>query len=209
MVDRLLDLRKDDDIAIVHFYCDYREQQSQSPANCARNMLRQLSTQCNTMPVSVSEFYQRTRNDVKDQTWYVELKNILCRVASTFSRCYFIIDALDEAAAGSHVHGLLDLIGSLRSGIGRRPPKIFATSRKHASAIQESFQEAIKVTVTANNEDLRSILTTQIADHHDSKYFVDDDLKEDIVKTLCASAQGMYVLWLSSVDIVGRQLAEH
>ena len=78
---------------------------------------------------------------------------------------------LDEAAARSHVRGLLDLLGSLRSGIGIRMPKIFATSRKHASASQESFREAIKVTITANNEDLRTILTKQIADHHDSNTF--------------------------------------
>ena len=145
------------------------------------------------MPVAVSEFYQSTRNDVKDHSWYIELREILCRVASTFSGCFFVIDALDEAEAGSHMHGLLELLRSLRSGIRSPMPKIFATSRKHASAIQESFREAIKVTITADNEDLRTILAKLIADHHHSKYILDDKLKEDILGSLCTGAQGMYV----------------
>jgi hypothetical protein len=145
------------------------------------------------MPIAVSEFYQRTRNSVKDQSWYIELQTIFCRVASTFSRCFFVIDALDEAEAGSHMHGLLDLLRSLRNGINSRIPKVFATSRKYAAAIQDSFREAVKVTVAANNEDLRTILAKLIADHHDSKYVLDDKLREDILDTLCIGAQGMYV----------------
>jgi hypothetical protein len=193
VVDQLLELRKDKDIAVINFYYDYREQQAQTPANCARNMLRQLSMQCNTVPTSVSEFYQRTRNEVKEQSWYAELRQIVCRVASTFSTCYFVIDALDEAEVESHMPGLLELLGVLRSRVATTP-KIFATSRKHTSAIQESFQEATKVSVTANNEDLRTILAKIIADQQRSKYILDDNLKEDILVTLCAGAHGMYVL---------------
>ena len=201
-MDQLHNLRKDRDIAIVYFYCDYREQQAQTPANCARNMLRQLSMQCNAIPASVSEFYQRTRNEVKDPSWYIELQKVLCRVASTFSRCFFVIDALDEAEIRSHMPGLLDLLGVLRSNITARIPKIFATSRKYASTIQESFHEATKVTITANNEDLRTILANIIADHHDSKYILDDRLKEDVLVSLCASAHGMYIHPSSAIDHV-------
>jgi NACHT domain len=193
VVDQLLDSRKDKDIAVIHFYCDYREQQAQTPANCARNMLRQLSMQCNTVPTSVAEFYQRTRSEVKEQSWYAELRQIVCRVASTFSKCYFVIDALDEAEVESHMSGLLELLGILRSSVATTA-KIFATSRKHTSAIQESFQDATKVSVTANNEDLRTILAKIIADQQRSKYILDDNLKEDILVTLCAGAHGMYVL---------------
>jgi hypothetical protein len=193
VVDRLLDLRNDTDIAVVHFYCDYREQQAQTPANCARNLLRQFSMQCNTIPTSVSDFYQRTRNEVKDQSWYVELRKILCRVASTFSRCFLVLDALDEAEARSHMPGLLELLRTIRNDMTAKAPKIFATSRKHAPAIQESFQEATKVIVTADNEDLRTILVNIIADHQDAKYILDEHLKEDIIATLCVNAHGMYV----------------
>ena len=182
----------------MHFYCDYREQQAQAPASCARQMLRQLSMQCNTIPTSVSEFYQRTRNEVKDHSWYDELQKILCRVASTFSRCFIVVDALDEAEVRSHLPGLLELLNVLRCNA--RVPKMFATSRKYASAIHESFQEATKVTVTANNEDLRTILEKIVADHQDSKYILDDELKEDILVTLCASAHGTYVRFSFTVD---------
>lgn len=164
-------------------------------------MLRQLSMQCNALPTSISEYYQRTRNEVKDQSWYVELQNILCRVASTFARCFFVIDALDEAESRMQMPGLLELFDVLRSGITFRAPKIFATSRKHVAAIQESFQSATKVTVTANNEDLRTLLSKLISDHKDSKYILDEDLKRKILDTLCERAHGMYVPLLYLVNL--------
>ena len=197
IVDQLLELHKDEDIAIIHFYCDYREQQSQTPENCARQLLRQLLMQCNSLPHSVSDFYVQTLKEVKDQSWYVELRNILCTVASTFSTCYFVIDALDEAEGRAHLPGLLELLNVLRSNITARPPKIFATSRKYESTIQKSFDEATVVTVAAQDDDLRTILAKTIADHPDSEYVLDDTLKDDILVTLCASAHGMCVIILS------------
>lgn len=191
VIDQLLDLRKENDIAVVHFYCDYREQEAQTPAYCARNMLRQLAMQCNAIPTSVSEFYQRTHNEVQDQSWYIELRKILCRVASTFSRCFFIIDALDEAEVRSHLPGLLELLNVLRSDITARTPKIFATGRKYGSVIQHSFQKSTKVAVAANNEDLRTVLSKAIADHADAKYILDEELQEDILVKLCETAHGM------------------
>lgn len=156
--------------------------------------------QSDTVPASVSKLFQSTRNEVKDQSWYIELRKILCRVASTFSRCYFVIDALDEAEVRSHMPGLLELLNVLRSNITGRTPKIFATSRKYASAIVDSFQEATKVKVAAKNEDLRIILAKIIDDHQDSKYILDDKLKNDILVTLCAGAHGMYVRLSSAWD---------
>lgn len=147
--------------------------------------------QCNAIPASVSEFYQRTHNEVQDQSWYVELRNVLCRVVSTFSRCFFVIDALDEAEVRSHLSGLLELLNVLRSDVTTRTPKIFATGRKYGSIIQESFQKATKITVTANNEDLSTVLAKAIADHPDVKYVLDEELKEDILVTLCGNAHGM------------------
>lgn len=193
VIDHLRGLYADADVAIVYFYCDYREQQVQSPANCAKHLLRQFSTQCNALPTSVSDFYERTHNEIQDRSWYLELQNILCRVASTFSRCFIVIDALDEAEATSHMTGLLELLDTLRKGISGRAPKILATSRKHASAIEASFHNATKVTVSANIEDVRIVLAKMIADHQDSKYILDEKLKQEILDKLCASAHKMCV----------------
>jgi hypothetical protein len=196
IVDQLLELYKDEDIAIIHFYCDYREQESQTPESCARQLLRQLLMQYNSLPHSVSDFYVRTLKEVKDKSWYVELQEILCRVASTFSTCYFVIDALDEAEVRSHLPGLLELLNIVRSNITARP-KLFATSRKYESSIRKSFDEATIVHVAAQDEDLRTILAKTIADQPDSEYILDDTLKEDILITLCATAHGMCVTILS------------
>lgn len=103
------------------------------------------------------------------------------------------MDALDETESRSHMPGLLELLQVLRTNINSRAPKIFATSRKYASAIQDSFQEATKVTVCASDEDLRTILAKIVSDHQDSKYILDGSLREDILMTLMTNAHGMYV----------------
>jgi hypothetical protein len=193
VIDHLRTLYKDADVAVIYYYCDYREQQIQSPANCAKQLLRQLSTQCNSMPTAVSEFYERTHNEIQDRSWYLELQTILCRVASTFSRCFIIMDALDEAEASSHRAGLLELLDRARGGITSRAPKVFATSRKHSSAVEDSFRNAIKVDVIANNADVRIVLAKIVDEHQDSKYILDEELKKEILDKLCASAHKMHV----------------
>ena len=79
----------------------------------------------------------------------------------------------------------------MRSSITARRPKIFATSRKYGPVVQQSFQKAIKVTVAANNEDLRTILEKTISDHDYAKDVVDEKLKEDIMVILSTTSHGM------------------
>ncbi|ERF70990.1 hypothetical protein EPUS_03269 [Endocarpon pusillum Z07020] len=208
VVDKLLDLRKHKDIAVVYLYCDYREQQAQTPVNCARNMLRQLSMQYHVLPPVVSEFYRRTHNETQDQSWYVELQEILCKVASKFAKCFFVVDALDEAEASSHLRGLLELLDVLRRSITGGTPKIFATSRKHGSPIQVSFQEATRMTVSANKEDLRAIIEKAIADHQDPNRILDERLKEDIMVTLSTTAHGMCLLPVLQIRDILAQLTK-
>lgn len=156
--------------------------------------------QCIAVPACVSEFYDDTCNEVKGHSWYKELQKILCRVASTFSTCLFIVDALDEVEPRFNMPGLLNLLALLRNGMKGRAPKIFATSRKHASLVLEAFPDATKLFVSANNDDLRTILAKIILDHRESKYILDENLKRDILDKLCTNAHGMYVFLFSMVE---------
>lgn len=194
---------RDADVAIIHLYCDYREQQAQDPGSCARSILRQLSMQISssTLPAAVSEFYQNTRNDVVDPSWFSQLQKIICRVASTFSRCFLVIDALDETEPSRQRPGLLQLFKTIRDGLPYQRPKIFATSRKHASSVLPFFQDACTINVTANVDDLRNILSKIMREHHDSKYILDASLREEILNKLCVESDGMYVAPRSSSGV--------
>jgi len=192
VVDHLRTLYKNEDVAIAFYYYDYSEQQYQSPSNFARALLRQLCSSSQTVPTSVAEFYQRSRNDVKDQTWFNDLLSILRRVISTYNRCFIIIDALDEADARTQRTGFIDVLDAIRgSGNSLR---VLATSRPHALSNIENFHNPIMLDIVADPTDLRQYLNQTISEHPDSEYTMDRELKEQIVQTLCSNANGMFLL---------------
>lgn len=192
IVDHLRASYKSEDVAIAFYYYDYSEQQSQSPSSFARSLLRQLCSSGRTVPTSVADFYQRTRNDVKDQTWFSDLLSILRRVVSTYARCFIIVDALDEADAQSQRSGFLEVLDAIRGG--GDVLKLLATSRAHALSSVGRFHDPIMFDVVANPSDLRQYLNQAIDEHPDSEYTMDSDLKEQILQTLCNHANGMFLL---------------
>lgn len=138
-------------------------------------------------PAVLVEFYRRTKNDIRDQTWFLELQDILHRVASVFKQCYLVIDALDECDA-NHRSGLFGVLDNFRRRVNTR---IFATTRPHLSNIEQYFRDATRVNVTASGTDLQTFLCRMIDEHPESEYIMDDVLKIEILDKLCANANGM------------------
>ncbi|KAK5056122.1 hypothetical protein LTR84_012675 [Exophiala bonariae] len=191
-VDHLRAKYNTEDVAIAFYYYDYSEQQSQGPSNFARSLLRQLCSSAHTVPSSVADFYQRTRNDVKDQTWFNDLLSVLRRVVSTYNRCFIVVDALDEADVQSQRTGFFQVLDAIR-GTGDML-RLLATARPHAISSVDRFHDPIMFDVVANPSDLRQYLNQTINEHPDSEYTMDPELKEHILQTLCNNANGMFLL---------------
>jgi hypothetical protein len=135
----------------------------------------------------LAEFYRKTRNDIKDQAWFIELQDFLHRVASTFTQCYLVIDALDECDT-NHRSALFGILDNFRRRVNTR---VFASTRPHLSNIEPSFKDAAQIEVTASGTDLQTFLSRMIDEHPDSEYIMDDALKREILEKLCANAHGM------------------
>ncbi|KIW48394.1 uncharacterized protein PV06_00983 [Exophiala oligosperma] len=191
IVDHLRSTFKDPNVAVAYYYYDFSDQQSQTPINLARTLLRQLSMNGNTVPSAVAEFYQRTRNDVKDQTWFHDLLSILRRVAATYTQCFVVIDALDEADIHSQRTGLFEVLDALRDS-GRA--KILALARPHVLNNTMRFASPVVVDIIAHSHDLRLFLARAIEERPDMADILDDNLKEQILETLCQMANGMFLL---------------
>jgi hypothetical protein len=187
VIDELRSCYQDQDIGIAYFYCEYRDEESQTALSFARSLLRQLSSQCGLAPAVLVEFYRRTKNDIKDQAWFVELQDVLHRVSSAFKQCYLVIDALDECEV-NHRSGLFGVLDNFRRRVGTR---VFASTRPHLSNIEQYFRDATRMNVMASGTDLETFLCRMIDKHPDSEYIMDDVLKREILDKLCANAHGM------------------
>lgn len=191
IIDHLRTRFKDEDVAVAYYYYDYSEQQSQHPLAFARSLCRQLSSHGQSVPTAVAEFYQKTRNAVKDQTWFHDLLAVMRRVIATFDHCYIVVDALDEADNSSRT-GLFEVITAMRQSCSTL--KVAATMRPHTSNLWNKFHNVITIDILADPGDLRLYLRKTINEHPESDDLMDEKLKEKVLDTLCDNANGMFLL---------------
>ncbi|OAP63558.1 hypothetical protein AYL99_02785 [Fonsecaea erecta] len=193
VIDYLRARFKDQQVAIAFYYYDYSDQQSQNPSSFARLLLRQLSSHGEVVPSAVAEFYQRTRNAVKDQTWFHDLLTIIRRVVATFSHCFIIVDALDEADVQTQRSGFFEVIDAIRNAPGSTV-KVLATLRPHVLSLIARFHNPSIIDIVANPGDIRQFLVQAIKEQPESEYLMDDKLREHVLNTLCTNANGMFLL---------------
>jgi hypothetical protein len=187
VIDELRSKYRDQDVGIAYFYCEYSDQESQTALSFTRSLLRQLSSQCGLAPAVLAEFYRKTKNDIKDHAWFMELQDLLHHVASTFTQCYLVIDALDECEA-NYRSGIFGVLENFRRRLNTR---VFASTRPHLSNIEHLFKDAAQIEVTASGTDLQTFLSRMIDEHPDSEYIMDNLLRSEILDKLCANAHGM------------------
>ena len=192
-IDFLRDKFKDEDVAVIYYYYDYSEQQAQNPAAFARSLLRQLSSYGENVPSAVAEFYQRTRNAVKDQTWFHDLLSVMRRVIATFNRCFIVVDALDEADIQSQRLGFFEVIGAIRPSSGSRI-KMLATTRPHVFSLFDKFHNLVTIEILADPGDLRRYLIQTIEENAEAEELMDDGLREEVLVTLTGNARGLFLL---------------
>ena len=190
MIDHLRRLHQGADSIVAYYYCSWDEEQAQTSAHFASTLLRQLCSKPDLIPTSVNEFYLKTKNEVKDQAWFTELQVVLHRVLKTFTRCFLIIDALDELRAQQRTR-LLKVLRDASDAVHVSVLRVFATSRPHLSFPELNFKT---IEIAANEHDLRALISSKIKEHPDADYILDVSLRQQITDRLCSNAHGMFLL---------------
>lgn len=194
-------------VAVAYYYYDYSEQQSQSPPHLAGSLLRQLCANASAVPPVVAEFYQRSRNAVKDQTWFHDLLTVLHRVVQAFSCCFIVVDAIDEADIQSQRSGFFEVLNAIRQPASSAV-KVMATLRPHALGLEGKFYDPVRIEVLADRGDLRQFLEQTIKDHPDSECTMDDELREKVLITLCDNANGLFLLPALQIRTILEQITK-
>lgn len=158
----------------------------QTPAYFVGSIVRQLVVQAPFFPAPLLHFYQRFKEDEAHGSTS-ELLLVLRDICGAFSRCYIVVDALDECQK-SHRREILQTLNDLNTGTNH----IFVTSRPHSHDIKQHFKGAEQINVQATLADIRTYCLRMIDDNESTRELVDGDLKEDVPDSISKNAQGMY-----------------
>lgn len=175
--------------AVTVFYCDYREQGSQSTFDIVASMLKQLAS---LSPVVMEMMRQSYKNcslqGLHDRLFFSELDSLFREACGQFTQVYLVIDALDECDPKDHRKPFLEWIRSLDFC------RVFLTSRPHPDDLKKAFKSHPQITIEASNDDIEKYLRATIAGNDNAADIMDDNLVQHVVTTITENAQGMFLL---------------
>lgn len=101
-------------VATAYFYCDYKDVETQDPANILGSLAKQLVGQSDACFQKAAAFYKVHHSGKHVSTSYRpnELRELILQMSSTFDRTMIVLDGLDECENNTMiVVGLLSSLG--------------------------------------------------------------------------------------------------
>ena len=178
-----------DDNAIAYVFCDYKDRAAQTAEHIMASLVQQLCLRHLSMSTELEELCELHR---KRQTRppLADWVDALHREIRFYAKIYLVIDALDECTESDDArHDLLTVFRALPSNV-----HTLITCRPSAMLVLDVDPEEI-VELAGNNDDIRQYLKRRMwRERRLSRHLAaDPSLGETVVKSVLASAQGMWV----------------
>jgi Cdc6-like AAA superfamily ATPase len=178
-----------DQICIACLFCSYKSQNEQTSADLLASLLKQLVQERSVLPDVVDTLHEKHAK-LNTRPSFHELSTVLNFVVDSYSRVFFVVDALDECKNIDRIREhLLREIFKLQNQT--KKISLFATSRIIPTIMNE-FKGSISLEIRASSEDVLRYL-----DGHMSRLpsFVsrNPDLRGRIKTEIVKAADGMYV----------------
>lgn len=170
---------------VAYIYFDYKEQtEQQLPIHILASLLKQLVGQIASIPAELEDLYERKKISGEELT-SEELFSALITTSESFTRVFFIFDALDES---EHRETLIPLLRRFRN----ENIKLFVTSRPYSEDIQSFLCHASKIELSAQKQDIKAYIQQKIDGNERAKRLVGQGgCRDRIVSDLVDCAQGM------------------
>jgi hypothetical protein len=181
--------------AILVFYCDYRDQETQSTLTIIGSLLKQLALVSPTIMDMLQAVYE---NHSIQQTRPIltELKLLFSAACSIFSNTYLVIDALDESDANYYRKPLLRWLKSINWC------RLFLTSRAYSYDLRIAFNSFPQIIVKARKKEVRRYLRKAIADNKNAGLIMNNAFIDEVVETIFKRTHGMFLLPVFQIQAV-------
>lgn len=156
-IDHLCTQRRDHSVGIAWLYCSYKSRVEQSVEVLLEAILQQLIHVDTPSIAHLAKQLQHVHETKASRPTKQELIKTLEAACAELKTVYIVVDALDECPDGTR-RQLLAHLNQLKKSADLR---LFVTSR-HIPAITEEFQDALKIDVRAQDQDIKRFLTGQL-----------------------------------------------
>lgn len=188
-------IRRDETAGLAYIYFHYTEQERQDPTGVLACLVKQLASHKSNLPPPVEKLYGDLKPE-KRAPDSVQLLSVLAALLGQFTTTMVVLDALDECEE-KHLDQILSVIEDLQ----RSGAKLLVTSRPHRDRVQRAMQNADKIDIVTQVDDLKTYITTKLANSVEMQG-LPTDIKEDIFCKVVENGSGMFVLspYFCSVD---------
>jgi Cdc6-like AAA superfamily ATPase len=183
---------------IAYLYCNFRRQHEQKPSNLLESILKQLVQEQSTVLESVKSLYSRHTTIKRSRPLVEEISKVLRSVVANYSRCFILVDALDECqiSDGGRKQFLSEIFDlQIQTGVN-----LFATSR-FIPDIEKHFEGSISLEIRASDEDVERYI-----DGHMSRLplFVSrsPDLQDKVKTEIIMAVDGMHLSYSTRMGLV-------
>ncbi|KAF3179460.1 hypothetical protein EYR41_003101 [Orbilia oligospora] len=199
VINHISDHSVDNGVGLAFFYCDYQDQDKQTPDYLVASLTKQLVRRTLTLPSKLEELYQVFCKEHRLPK-ISELIALLLQVSTCFSQTYLIIDALDESDFRRHRRGILSALHELEAK--QRSLKIFVTSRSHPMDIRNAYESGLNIKITASKSDIRDYITSCLTNDENLADLIQPKLRTEIVDHISEIAGGMFLLARLQMDSI-------
>lgn len=178
--------RTDTHVGIAYIYCNFQQQQQQTPEDLLLSLLKQLLQKRSPIPESIRTLHERHRRE-HTRPSRTEILEALKSVGAEYTRVLIIVDALDECGVSDGERR--EFVSAIFNLQRKTEANLFVTSRFN-DAIVRLFHSALSLQIRANEEDVLSYLDRQMSFMQCD--ILEDDLRDRIKREVVRAADGIY-----------------
>ena len=198
-VDHLRESFKDENVAVACIFCNYQERSTQTLEELVASILKQI---IQDQP-SASESIKAFCDEFRDKQKHPRLSNLIDALRleiRTYSKVFFVLDALDECQE-DYQGRLVAELESISSTV-----YLMVTSRP-LDLIKQRFQGVYHLDIDAMDEDIRKYIKSRIRRGQTKNEILLEQLAKEncglldsIIEKIVANARGMSVPLISVSD---------
>lgn len=180
-----------ENVAIVFFFCDYKNAQTQTPENVLSALASQLASQKEEAYGYLDRYYRELHpfRGLERGPDVSGLQRVLGDMVKLFDHVYSIVDGLDECS--DNTDNVIDgLLGIIHCSDNISTAFLSRDEYNIRDRLEDDFTA---VEITAHTEDITEYVTSEIEQRISNKRLRIDDLslKGEILKRLIDGAKGM------------------